>query len=79
MEHLQDSGSAGPVSMSPQFSTQEGAAELIQHKYVKKDLTRVIVLVSALLAIIIGLMLIDRSSDKVQLIAEKITSLVIKQ
>jgi hypothetical protein len=80
MEHLQETGSSSDRSLvSPQLSSQEGAVELIQHKYIKSDLIKVIVLVSVLLLVIIGLMFLDRTTDKVQIVAEKISSLIIRQ
>ncbi|MFA6553116.1 MAG: hypothetical protein WCT27_01700 [Patescibacteria group bacterium] len=82
MEHLQSTGSsyqAPTVTQPSQINAQDNAAELEQHIYIKKDLTRVIILVTVLLLIIFSLMFLDMKSDKVQIIAEKITSLVIKQ
>lgn len=80
MEHLQDTGSSTTRSSIPyQQVSHESAAEITQHKYIKHDLFRVFILVSVLLAIIVGLMLIDRNTDKVQIIAERISSLIIRQ
>ncbi|MFH1207213.1 MAG: hypothetical protein V1668_01250 [Patescibacteria group bacterium] len=79
MEHLtQPSSPASPGSQVAPIAINVDSIDLLQHKYVRKDLNRVIVLVSFLLLIIIGLYFVDKKTNNIQYLAEKVTSLVIR-
>lgn len=81
MEHLTDqegSLSASSTIATPINTDNYSNVPSAQHMHIRKDLIRVIVLISCLLLILIGLTILDKNSNTVQLLAEKITSLIIK-
>ncbi len=78
MEHLQSNDSFSSPVISVQHTSVMSENEILQHKYVKGDLFRVISLVVFLLCVLGGLMYLDQTTSKVQYMAEKITSIVIR-
>jgi hypothetical protein len=75
MEHLRES----VVTVQPTVVERENIESTNkEHQYIKKDLLGVVVLMSIIIVIFIGLAVLDRSTNKLTLFAEKITSIVIK-
>jgi hypothetical protein len=78
MEHLQSEVEKSHDNPHLERPGQAEATAPIEHEYIRKDLRGVIIIMSIIVLILAGLTIIDKKTDKLQNLAERVTSVIIK-